>query len=155
MYGGAVNYWAVVVGVGEYEDTNNYSPMPACVADAKAVAKQLTRCGYNLDRMRLLVDRDTDEDPLIQELTGNYAGTSKPTKGNIIVALKNVAGMTRPEDLLLFYCSGHGSMENQESYLVACNGHKNALEDTALSVSRMKEIMLQAPAQKKVIILDA
>ncbi len=155
VYGGVVNYWGVVVGVGEYEDTNNYSPMPACVADAKAVAKQLTYCGYDLNRMRLLVDRDTDEDALIQELTGNYARSSKPTKGNIISALTTVAQMTCPEDLLLFYYSGHGSIEGEESYLVAHDGHKSALEHTALSVSTMKKIMLQAPAQKKVIILDA
>jgi hypothetical protein len=155
VYDGVVNYWGVVVGVGEYEDTNNYSPMSACVADAKAVAKQLTYCGYDRNHMRLLVDRDTDEDPLIQELTGNYAGSSKPTKGNIIDALTTVAQMTDPEDLLLFYYSGHGSMEGQESYLVAHDGHKNALEYTALSVSTMKKIMLRAPAQKKVIILDA
>ncbi|QBD82976.1 TIR domain-containing protein [Ktedonosporobacter rubrisoli] len=154
-YDGVVNYWGVIVGVGDYEDINNYAPMPACVTDAKAIAKQLTCCGYDPGHIRLLVDQDTDEDQLVHELTGNYAKASKPTKGNIISTLMTVAERTRPEDLLLFYYSGHGSMEDRESYLVALDGHKNALKHTALSVSTMKEILLQAPAQKKVIILDA
>lgn len=153
-YDGKVNYWAVVAGIGEYEDTL-YAPLPACVDDAKAVAKQLTCCGYDPKHICLLVDGDIDGNLLIQELAGDNTRLSKPTRGNILEALKSVAQRTRPEDLLLFYYTGHGGLEDQESYLVTHDGRKNTLEHTALSVSALRKIMLDAPAQKKVIILDA
>lgn len=152
---GGVNYWGVFVGVGEYEDTS-YPPLPVCVEDAKAVAKQLTRCGYDSRNMRLLVDGSIDRDPLIQELMGDNARLNKPTRGNIIEALQAVAKRTRPQDLLLFYYTGHGGLvADKESYLITHDGRRGSLQYTGLAVSDMKKIMLEAPAQKKVIILDA
>jgi hypothetical protein len=149
-----VNYWGVIVGVGEYEDPD-YAPLYTCRDDAKAVARQLTFCGYAPKHMRLLVDGDSDKDPLIRELTWDNVRLTKPTKGNIIEALQTVAPRTQPEDLLLFYYTGHGCQEGQESYLVAHDGRSNSLRHTALPISTIKDIMHNAPAQKKVIILDA
>jgi uncharacterized caspase-like protein len=57
--------------------------------------------------------------------------------------------------LFLFYYSGHGDEDEGKSYLVARNGRQLMLSDTAVRVSRVKEIMEQAPARAKVIILDA
>ena len=154
IYDGVVCYWGLLVGVGEYEDTN-YPPLLTCVDDAKAVARQLTHCGYNANNMRLLIDRKgIDGDPLIQELAGDNDQLGKPTKGNIIEALYTLAERTRPEDLLLFYYTGHGNQKDQESYLVAHDGRRNTPEHTAVPISTIKKIMLQAKAQKKVIILD-
>lgn len=153
-YDGVVNYWGVIVGVGAYEDPD-YAPLYTCRDDAKAVARQLTYCGYAPMHMRLLIDGDSDKDPLIRELTGDNVRLTRPTKGNIIEALQTIAQRTQPEDLLLFYYTGHGCQEGQESYLIAHDGRSNSLRHTALPISTIKDIMHNAPAQKKVIILDA
>ena len=71
------------------------------------------------------------------------------------VGLQAVAKATDRDDLLLFYYSGHGSEAEGESYMVARDGRYLALADTAVPVSRIKEIMKDAPARAKVIILDA
>jgi uncharacterized caspase-like protein len=103
------------------------------------VRDQLIAGGFDAARIRLLTD-DTSE---------------LPTRDNILVALKAVADATEPDDLLLFYYSGHGDEDGGESYLVARNGRRLVLRDTAVRVSRVKEIMEEAPARAKVIILDA
>ena len=55
----------------------------------------------------------------------------------------------------MFYYSGHGDEDGGEGYLVARNGRRLVLRDTAVPISRVKEIMEQASARAKVIILDA
>ncbi|MCK4450934.1 MAG: caspase family protein, partial [Anaerolineae bacterium] len=131
--------WAVLVGVNEYEDSANYGQLQVCVKDVEAIHKQLVAGGFDPARIRLLTDQ-----------TGEL-----PTKANILVALKAVADATDPDDLLLFYYSGHGYQDGGESYLVARNGRRLVLSDTAVRVSRVKEIIEQAPACAKVIVLDA
>ncbi|MBA2393512.1 MAG: caspase family protein [Ktedonobacteraceae bacterium] len=153
-YNGMANYWGVIVGVGEYEDSA-YAPLPTCREDAKALARQLTSCGYGSNHIRLLVDGGKDKDPFIRQLMGDNSRLSKPTKGNIIETLETVAKRTKPEDLLLFYHTGHGCQEKQESYLVSYDGRSQALQHTAVPIAIIKDIMHKAPAQKKVIILDA
>jgi Caspase domain/Protein tyrosine and serine/threonine kinase len=153
-YNGTANYWGVIVGVGEYEDSA-YAPLPTCTDDAKALARQLISCGYGSNHIRLLVDGGKDKDPFIRELMGDNSRLSKPTKGNIIETLETVAKRTKSEDLLLFYHTGHGCQEKQEGYLVSYDGRSQSLQHTAVPIGTIKDIMHKAPAQKKVIILDA
>ncbi len=136
---GTGNRWAVLVGVNKYDDKAHYGQLHVCVQDVRAIHKKLVAGGFDPARIRLLSD-----------------GTSElPTRDNILVALKSVADATAPDDLLLFYYSGHGDEEQSESYLVARNGRQLVLSDTAVRVSRIKEIMEQALARAKVIMLDA
>jgi len=131
--------WAVLIGVNEYVDKANYGRLHVCVKDVHAIREQFIAGGFEPARIRLLAD-----------------GTSElPTRDNILVALKAVADATEADDLLLFYYSGHGDKDEGESYLVARNGRRLVLSDTAVRVSRVKEIMEQAPARAKVIVLDA
>ena len=96
---GTGNRWAVLVGVNEYEDKTNYGRLQVCVKDVHAVRDQLVTGGFNPARIRLLTDV-TDE---------------PPTREDILTALKAVADATEPDDLLLFYYSGHGDEEGGES----------------------------------------
>jgi hypothetical protein len=136
---GTGNRWAVLVGVNEYQDETNYGQLHVCVKDVHAIREQLIGGGFDPDRIRLLTDQTVE----------------LPTKANILVALKAVADATEPDDLLLFYYSGHGDETGGESYLVARDGRRLVLGDTAVSVSRVKEIMEGAAARAKVIVLDA
>jgi hypothetical protein len=136
---GTGNRWAVLVGVNEYEDKANYGQLHVCVKDVGAIYERLITGGLDPARVRLLTD---DKSEL-------------PTRENILVALKSIADATEPDDLLLFYYSGHGDEDGGEGYLVARNGRRLVLRDTAVPISRVKEIMEQASARAKVIILDA
>jgi hypothetical protein len=126
--------------VNEYLDKANYGQLSVCVKDVEATHKQLVAGGFDPDRVRLLTDHTSDE---------------LPTKANILVSLKAVADATEPDDLLLFYYSGHGDEIEGASYLVARDGRRLVLGDTAVPVSRIKEIIEAAPARAKVILLDA
>lgn len=131
--------WAVLVGVNHYEDWQNYGPLAVCVNDVKAIQQALIAGGYEPERIQLLTDE----------------GPEQPTRGNILSTLQAVASATEPNDSLLFYYSGHGSAFGNTSYLVAKDGRFNVLGDTAVSVTRIKEIMNNAPARAKAIVLDA
>lgn len=136
---GTGNHWAVLVGVNEYEDTMNYGRLHVCVKDAHAIREQLAISGFDPAHIRLLAD-DAAE---------------LPTRDNILATLKAVANATEPDDLLLFYYSGHGDHDGGQPYLIARNGRQLAMGDTAVSIARVKEIMEKSPARAKVIILDA
>jgi hypothetical protein len=138
-YYGTGNAWAVLVGVNEYEDEVHYGRLQVCIKDVEAIRDQLVASGVETERVHLLSDH-ADE---------------LPTRDNVLVTLTAVAKATEPDDLLLFYYSGHGDEDGGESYLVARNGKKLALEDTAVRISRVKQIMEQALARAKVIVLDA
>ncbi len=131
--------WAVLAGANTYEDTHHFGSLQVCVKDVEATREQLIAGGFDPARIRLLTD-STDE---------------KPTRNNILAALKSVADATEPDDLLLFYYSGHGDEAGGESYLVARDGQHLVLRDTAVPVARVKQIMEAAPARAKVILLDA
>lgn len=137
---GTGNRWAVLVGVDEYEDKANYGRLSVCAQDVKAIRAQLVAGDFCPNRIRLLTDHKPDE---------------LPTRVNILTALKAVADATEPDDLMLFYYSGHGDEKSGESYLVARDGRRLVLGDTAVAVSRIKQIVEEAPARAKVIILDA
>lgn len=131
--------WAVLVGVNTYDDVANYGELHVCVRDVEAVHEELIAGGFDPARMRLLTDHSDEP----------------PTRAKILTALQSVANATRPDDLLLFYYSGHGDEAEGESYLVARDGHMLTLSDTAVPVSRVKAIMEAAPARAKVIVMDA
>lgn len=136
---GRGNRWAVLIGVNSYEDAWHYGPLQVCVRDVEATREALLAGGFDPARIRLLTD-NTDE---------------KPTRANILAALQSVANATERDDLLLVYYSGHGDAAGGESYLVAREGRHLVLGDTAVSVTRVKQIVERAPARAKVLLLDA
>ena len=135
---GTGNRWAVLVGVDEYNDETNYGRLHVCVKDVHAIRERLVSGGFDPKCIRLL---DSTE--------------YKPTRAEILAALQSVANATKPDDLLLFYYSGHGDEANDQSYLVAQDGRRLVLQDTAVPIARIKEILERADARAKVIILDA
>ena len=126
---GTGHRWAVLIGVNHYDDFNNYGGLKLAVSDVTAIRQQLLTSGYDATRVRLLSD---DE----QEL---------PTRNKILVALQSVADATAPDDLLLFYYSGHGDLTANQSYLVARDGYAVSLADTAVSLKRIEEIIEKYP----------
>jgi Caspase domain len=139
---GIKKHWAVLVGVGKYDD-ERYNDLPLCLHDVTAVEQVLynssSNTGFTRESLCVLTDNAAD----------------KPTADNIRSALKTMAGQTEPDDLLLFYYTGHGDFAQNESYLVAQDGMFDNLKETALAISQVTTIMRSAPARAKVMILDA
>ena len=130
--------WALLIGINEYDDTA-FGPLHVCVNDVESIAQCLVSGGFGQDSTHRIVD----------------SSDNLPTRLNILKTLIKIAKATEPDDLLLFYFSGHGIEENGESYLVPKDVNRIVMRDSAVSISRVKEIMLDAPARTKVIILDA
>jgi uncharacterized caspase-like protein len=130
--------WALLVGVGEYEDVQSFGQLKACIQDATQLRRQLIIGGFPEQHIKLLTD-DTAKLPLRED---------------ILEALQSTADVTEPDDLLLFYFSGHGEIKGGESYLIPRNGKGANLLDTAIAIKRVKEIVIGARARAKVIILD-
>jgi hypothetical protein len=128
--------WALLAGVNQYDD---YSPLQVCVKDVEAISQRLIGAGYDPDHLRLLTD---NEERL-------------PTREEIITALQSWADLTGPDDLLLFYYSGHGDADGDDTYLVARNGRRKTLPLTAIKLSDVTKILRSAPARARIIILDA
>ena len=134
-----MNRWAVLVGVGAYDDVNNYGALPSCVHDARSMHQTLVQAGYDPFRINLLVDD----------------GPELPTTNLIIMAITQMAKNADPDDLILFYYSGHGDYNDDDSFLVGRDGYFNAKEDTQIPFAKIKRIVESARARAKVIILDA
>lgn len=136
---GTGNRWALLVGIDHYDDKLNYPQLDVCMNDIKATRDQLIAGGVDPDRIHLLTED----------------ATGRPTRARILTALQTIANAADEKDLLFFYFSGHGDEHGGESYLITCDSHKSVLADTAVPITRVKEIMEQASAQAKVIVLDA
>jgi len=132
------NRWAVLVGINEYDDSR-YGQLQVCAKDVEAVCDVLVSNGFRRDQVRLLTDSS-------DQLT---------TRVRILESIKVVADATEPDDLLLFYFSGHGDVYDGEPYLVSRDASQSVLSDTAVPISRLIQIVEEAPARAKVIVLDA
>ncbi len=136
---GSGQRWAVLAGVNHYDDSLNYGHLKLAVRDAHSLQDRLIASGYDQRQIRTLTD-DT------QEL---------PTRNNILATLQATANATEKDDLLLFYYSGHGEAVAGQSYLVARDGRRLVPGDTAVPLARVEEIVRNAPARGKVIIIDS
>lgn len=138
-YTGNGKRWALLVGANQYEDSFNYGQLQICVKDAEAIYAQLAKGGYEATHIRLVTDQTKEI----------------PRRATILTTLKAMAEVTEPDDLLLFYYSGHGDIINGEPYLIGRDGYRLTLDDTAIPIARVISMMKAAPARSKLIILDA
>ncbi len=140
--------WALIIGIEDYQDPDIVD-LRYSVDDAKALYEVLTdpeRGGFDPNCVLLLTD--DAQDPSL-----------KPTQRNILRALRNWLRQTKPEDTVLFYFSGHGIADDRgRNYLVARDSSLDLLEDTAISMSRLNELLSDervVRAKKIVVILDS
>ncbi|MEP7339956.1 MAG: caspase family protein [Acidobacteriota bacterium] len=133
--------WAFLVGVNQYEDWYNFPKLDYCADDAEALAKTLLTCGFVEERIKLLTDK-ADGPPTRAKIEMGFAAFASSNK-------------IKSGDLLLFYYSGHGAADDENTYLVSHSGYSNNLAKYAVKLSDILDLMRQSKATKKVIILDA
>lgn len=137
--------WALVIGVDQYVDSQ-ISPLKGAANDARMLAASLVRyAGFPQDQVIVLATDQPSE--------------RQPTRVNILRRLANLSAAVPKDGLLLVSFAGHGMERNSQAYLLPADAQIadeiSFLEDTALSVARIKERIKAMGVQQVMILLDA
>lgn len=140
--------YIMAVGVDKYKNSRynlNYAK-----ADARGIAAQLASSSSK-------IFKDIIVDSLFDEIA---------TTENIAERINRLKSQIKPEDVFLFYYAGHGIMSDpadgskSDFYLVLhkvtqMQGNDEVLKTNGLSASRLRDLLLEVPAQKQLILFDA
>ena len=137
-----VNYWAIAIGINQYE---LFQPLSCAQTDAEELKEFLvTEVGFLRQNCLLM----TNTSPLIGEKT------SYPTKDNILSILEELAAISwQPEDYLWFFFSGYGVNHNDKDYLMPADGNPNLVAETGIEVRQVME-SLQVAELNALLIFD-
>ena len=133
---------AVVVGVSEY--SADFSDLRWAGRDAEALGAVLEDEGYGgFDRVIVL----------------QSGGAMEPTRANILTIVQEEGADLRPDDLLLFYFSGHALLRPSEDgaaqhWLVPEGATMQNLSLAGINVEELSEIMDSFSAERRVLIID-
>ena len=132
--------WAIVVGVNHYED-QRIRDLDFSASDAKMVAETLEQSGL-YERVYLYADGIED---------------AEPTLKNVLGKIKAVADSAGPDDMILFYFSGHGFPDEDEghNYLAVKDTDPELLLKFGIGLQEVYEFLNESKARAKVILLDA
>jgi len=137
--------WALVIGVDKYQDPQ-ISPLKGSDNDARLIADALVRyAGFPQDQVILL---STDQ-PLERQ----------PTRVNILRRLSNLSTAVPKDGLLLVSFAGHGMERSGQAFLLPADAQISDqisfLEETAISMNRVKERIKETGVGQVVVLLDA
>ncbi|HEX8069562.1 MAG TPA: caspase family protein [Pyrinomonadaceae bacterium] len=137
--------WALVIGVDQYRDAQ-IGRLNGAANDARTLADALVRyAGFPADQVILLATDQPEE--------------RQPTRVNILRRLSNLAAVVPKDGLLLVSFAGHGMERNGQAYLLPTDAQISNdiafLEDTAVSVTRMKDRIKATGVGQVIVLLDA
>lgn len=141
--------WAVVIGVGDYEN-KSVPKLRFADSDADAMYRLLTtRAGYERENVLLLTDKAPE----------------KPTLQNIRLALGDfLPRKTARNDMVLIYYAGYGApdvdttrkeADGLAKYLIPRNVQPESLRKTAFALDEIPAMLARVPAERVVLLLDA
>jgi tetratricopeptide (TPR) repeat protein/uncharacterized caspase-like protein len=137
--------WALVIGVDKYMDPQ-ISPLKGSDNDARLIANALVRyAGFPQDQVILLsTDQPTER---------------QPTRVNILRRLSNLSTAVPKDGLLLVSFAGHGMERSGQAFLLPSDAQISDqisfLEETAISMNRVKERIKETGVGQVVVLLDA
>ena len=137
--------WALVVGVDRYVDPQ-ISSLRGAANDARTLADALVKySGFPPDQVVLLATDQPSE--------------RQPTRVNLLRRLSNLAAAVPKDGLLLISFSGHGMERGGHAFLLPSDAQISDqisfLEDTAVSVSRVRELIKGTGVGQVMVLLDA
>jgi len=142
------NQWAVVIGVGDYENSG-VPKLRYTVPDAEAINRALLDAGFKKENVLLLTDKTE----------------RKPTLRNIKWALGTFLGrQAQKDDTVLIFFAGHGAPEIDTrgvekdgfaKYLIPVDADPDDLYSSALPMDELQTIFERIDAQRVVAFLDA
>lgn len=137
--------WALVIGVDKYLDPQ-ISPLKGSDNDARLIADALVRyAGFPQDQVILL----STNQPLERQ----------PTRVNILRRLSNLSTAVPKDGLLLISFAGHGMEREGQAFLLPSDAQVSDqisfLEDTAISLNRVKKSIKETGVGQVLVLLDA
>ncbi len=137
--------WALVIGVDKYTDPQ-ISPLKGSDNDARLLANALVRyAGFPQDQVILL---STDQ-----------PAERQPTRVNILRRLSNLSTAVPKDGLLLVSFAGHGMERSGQAFLLPSDAQISDqisfLEETAISMNRVKERIKETGVGQVIVLLDA
>ena len=132
--------WAIVMGVNNYDDAR-VRDLEFAANDARLMAAALEQSGL-YDGVYLFADGEPN---------------AEPTFDNVLMKLSVVTKNAGPNDMILFFFSGHGFPDDQEghNYLVAKNTNVDLLLKTGIGLQEIYRFLNDSKARSKVVLLDA
>jgi Flp pilus assembly protein TadD len=137
--------WALVIGVDKYIDPQ-ISPLKGSDNDARQIADALVRySGFPQDQVILL----STSQPIERQ----------PTRVNILRRLSNLSTTVPKDGLLLVSFAGHGMERAGQAFLLPADAQISDqisfLEETAISMTRVKSWIKETGVGQVVLLLDA
>ncbi|HSQ23034.1 MAG TPA: tetratricopeptide repeat protein, partial [Pyrinomonadaceae bacterium] len=137
--------WALVIGVDKYIDPQ-ISPLKGSDNDARMIADALVRySGFPQDQVILL--------------STNQPTERQPTRVNILRRLSNLSTTVPKDGLLLVAFAGHGMERGGQAFLLPSDAQISDqisfLEETAISMTRVKQWIKDTGVGQVVLLLDA
>ena len=131
-----IHSYAILIGINSYPKNSGLSSLEYCTQDLTELnlllANKYTKTSFIGDNSKVL-----------------------PIRDNICNEMTTQAKMVGDKDLLLFYFSGHGIVEDGKSYLLPNDTNLARLKETAISIEWVLETMNKSLARAKVLIIDA
>jgi outer membrane protein OmpA-like peptidoglycan-associated protein len=137
--------WALIVGVNKYSD-KQISSLSGAEHDAKALADALVQyAGFPKDQVILLTTAEPEG--------------RQPKRSTILKYLSNLRGLVPKDGLLLLSFAGHGMERGGKAYLLPADAVSAddvaLLEDTAISVDRVRGLIKSTEVKQVMFLLDA
>ena len=131
---------AVVVGVSDYE-ADKIRDLKFAANDARLLANALTNTGL-FNNVFLFADGESD---------------APPDRVDVLKKVKVIAENAGPNDMILFFFSGHGFPDLKEghNYLAARDTDPDLLNQTGIALQDVYGFFNDSEARAKVILLDA
>ena len=135
--------WALLVGVADYPSTQGYEiqPLKATVKDVNALAaflKDPQRGGFDADYVFTLTDKEA-------------------TRRQILLTFSDIAKRAAPEDMVLFYFSGHGyrPSNGDTTYLIPYDFDLRGVDVSCINFDDLARQIRKMAARKVIVIIDA
>jgi hypothetical protein len=136
-----INCYLVAIGINEYR--NPALDLNYARADAEAFSKIIRERSSSLFKK---IE--------IHELIDTAA-----TRNNILSLMDELSGIVKPEDVLLFYYAGHGSMVENKFFFIPTESvslyQEDRLNQESIYAGLIQEKLKNIPALKQIVILDA
>ncbi len=128
--------YAVMVGISDYPGSGNDLPLTA--EDARKLQQSLQRQGTLAAESVMLVD-------------------GQATRANVRAAIQRVAAAAGPNDLFLFFYSGHGNQVRSQVSATEPDGKSETIEmvDGAITDEEMNQMFQQVHTQTALLVLDS
>lgn len=124
---------ALVVGIDAYSPP--FPPLGAAISDSRRVEAALQGLGF--DEVLTLRDGEATRAAILDRIE------------------KQIGPKTAAHDLVVVYFAGHGTTKNGQGYLIPYDARPGALEESALSVQRLKDAAFQLASLHVLFVVDA